>query len=140
MKIFALRDEIVFARSAAADTAPKYLTEESKVVDFRKPAKEKPKEKTFVNVAEIETMLARTKLDPSQQAALAHAFMHVFQKLAEEKPKEKTFVNVAEIETLLARTKLDPSQQAALAHAFRQCCGAGAGGAATFCWSRSPSF
>jgi hypothetical protein len=81
MEAFPLREEIVFAR-ATANTMPEYLTEESKVVDFHKPVAGKPKkeekEPTFVNMAEIETLLASTKLDPSQQAALAHAFRPVF--------------------------------------------------------------
>jgi hypothetical protein len=77
MKTFALREEIVFAR-AAANTMPEYLTKESKVVDCRKIAEGKPKEEACVAVAEIETLLASTSLDPSQQAALAHTFRPVF--------------------------------------------------------------
>ena len=87
MEHFPLRQEVVFCESSTS-MQPAYLTPDSLVIDLGgtsscKASSSAKSEKIGrraplapVPVAEIEGMLAKTNLDPSQQVALAHALTH----------------------------------------------------------------
>ena len=95
MKTFPLKKQIVFSR--ASDRVPRYLTEESQVMDISQK-----NATATVEVSEIEDMLSRSSLDPSQQAALAHALTHRLAIIQGPPGCGKTYVGIQLVKLLLS--------------------------------------
>lgn len=110
MERFPLKQEIVFCHSE--DSQPEYLTPESKVADLslKKSTVKKTKLLGYqselpaatVEVADMADMLANSGLDPSQQAALAHALTHRLAIIQGPPGCGKTYIGIKLVELLLS--------------------------------------
>lgn len=100
MKKFPLKKEIVFCQ-AEPDSQPQYLTAAAKVMDLKHPTG-RGIVAASVKVANIEAMLASSGLDPSQQAALAHALTHRLAIIQGPPGCGKTYVGIRLVELLLS--------------------------------------
>jgi hypothetical protein len=109
MKTFGLKEQIVFTQEA--EEQPAYLTDETKFLDITKTStarRRMMKAEADVEMSQLEEMLSRTELDPSQQMALAHALAHKLAIIQGPPGCGKTFVGIRLVEMLLTMRPRPP--------------------------------